>query len=356
MNVGFPVGTETTYRQRLKLSDFCVQVLSDDRLTFSPEPISRDGFINRVFLNFRNSARASRRVSTEKLIDEAKAAYLAAFPADDPRTGKPLAGFLDDLRTRILSQTDDIPLYDDFGDSVSLLVNLHEETLNVLRGSPEADGYDGYDGRYIAAVLEEYAHLPIIRRLHIYFAKEIELIKSVIREEHVLSAATQFGRYHVLPIGISRGAMDSELFLLCYSRKATAVSEEKVPYQPASLRFTTFKPDSLVDTGIQRRIAKSEREEIMTRMKQTGVPYLLSAPTEITVRLTKEGEKRFRRYAFQRPTAVSHSDEHILTFQCTERQAFNYFVSFGKDAEIIKPDSLKNELQNFYRAALRDTE
>lgn len=42
----------------------------------------------------------------------------------------------------------------------------------------------------------------------------------------------------------------------------------------------------------------------------------------------------------------------VYVFDCSLRQAFNYFFSFGADAEILSPDELRNEFIENYSSAL----
>lgn len=82
--------------------------------------------------------------------------------------------------------------------------------------------------------------------------------------------------------------------------------------------------------------------------------FLLGEQTEIAVRLTRAGKKMYASQLHLRPmyTRITGDDESIYHFQCTETQARYYFFKFGKEAEILKPESLRNAFIRQYREAL----
>ena len=54
----------------------------------------------------------------------------------------------------------------------------------------------------------------------------------------------------------------------------------------------------------------------------------------------------FQKEIYNRPHNIfGPSNDGIYTFDCTTRQAFKYFYSFGKEAEIISPDSLRDKFK-----------
>lgn len=65
-------------------------------------------------------------------------------------------------------------------------------------------------------------------------------------------------------------------------------------------------------------------------------------------------EKEFIRSKLSsRPEKIEAlSTDDVYVFDCSLRQAFNYFFSFGADAEILSPDELRNEFIENYSSAL----
>lgn len=68
--------------------------------------------------------------------------------------------------------------------------------------------------------------------------------------------------------------------------------------------------------------------------------------------LTEKGKEFYRSRLNYRPQKInSESTEDEYVFSCTEQQAYVYFLSFGKDAEIIAPEKLRKRMKEFYESA-----
>ena len=81
-------------------------------------------------------------------------------------------------------------------------------------------------------------------------------------------------------------------------------------------------------------------------------PYSLdygNGPVEIS---DSDWEKIYSRLDHMRPAFIkekTNGNEYV--FNCTERQAENYFFKFGEDAEIISPESLRLWFKDMYKSA-----
>ena len=80
---------------------------------------------------------------------------------------------------------------------------------------------------------------------------------------------------------------------------------------------------------------------------------MLGTPEHITVKLNKVGKKIYKTKLFSRPERIDTiQNDDIYVFNCTQKQAFNYFFSFGSNVEIISPSELKEEFIKKYSEAL----
>ena len=71
-------------------------------------------------------------------------------------------------------------------------------------------------------------------------------------------------------------------------------------------------------------------------------------------RQTQKGKQSYQSRLYSRPEKIeSLSTDDIYVFDCTQQQIFNYFFSFGADAEVISPESLRNRFLNTYENALK---
>ncbi len=81
--------------------------------------------------------------------------------------------------------------------------------------------------------------------------------------------------------------------------------------------------------------------------------YLVGQLELIKVKLTKKGKQSYQSRLYSRPEKIeSLSSDDVYVFDCTQQQVFNYFFSFGADAEIISPEYLRNRFKNTHIKAL----
>ena len=66
----------------------------------------------------------------------------------------------------------------------------------------------------------------------------------------------------------------------------------------------------------------------------------------------EKGTQTFLKKLHSRPVKNEEkSTEYEYVFDCSELQAYNYFFSFGADAEILSPPSLRQKFADSYAAA-----
>lgn len=96
-----------------------------------------------------------------------------------------------------------------------------------------------------------------------------------------------------------------------------------------------------------------EEKNIEAQISKYSPAYLVGKPEQIKVKLSKKGKQSYQTRLYSRPEKIeSLSTDNIYVFDCTQQQIFNYFFSFGPDAEIISPENLRNRFQNSLAKAL----
>ena len=104
---------------------------------------------------------------------------------------------------------------------------------------------------------------------------------------------------------------------------------------------------SVVNTEKKFEITESEKKAFRKKIQATGAAYFDSPTEDIEVLFTNKGISMYQTILHQRPS-YTHKDGNLYTFNCTRRQASNYFFKFGKEALIIQPSELHEQiLQNF---------
>ena len=127
-------------------------------------------------------------------------------------------------------------------------------------------------------------------------------------------------------------------------------AEERI----VSFRLTNLaSSDAQVEVFQQKKaLTRDEKFEIEERIRKNGVQYLVSQETErIKVRFHAGGEEMYRKKLHLRPVCVEKTEDNIYIFDCSERQAANYFFAFGRNVEILAPEKLRQDFLTGYQRA-----
>ncbi len=245
----------------------------------------------------------------------------------------------------------------------SLLQDFHTEkgigkkfdVNNACRALLKAKGEFGYEtevfpkrGAYINTILEHYARLPMAEREDIFFRDTITELEYCIHTKRSLYLSTQKYTHQLIPYKIMHDKYNMHTYLVGISFEDEEPKSRLFRISQILRMTRTTSAPLILDVHTRRQIDNE--------IKQKGVQYLPGETQRIQIRLTSTGQKMYHRITFQRPTYEPQSPEdirnNIFTFVCTPYQAFVYFKAFGCEAEILSPDSLRNNLIEFYETAL----
>lgn len=242
----------------------------------------------------------------------------------------------------------------------SFLIRLNKPAIEALAihfsgGGLFAEGryYDDNIGRYLKFLLEEYARQSGPRREEIFYRPWLDA------ETGLLTLAANSGqellvtlhKRHTAAIPVFRPyavRLDEESryhYLLGFWDP-----EETGRWQAACLRLNSLRTVRL--GPVCRPLTKAERQDLQRQIAQKGIAYLsgLEAPVTIQVQLTPKGIRLYHSIRHMRPAAVAPPGaDGVYTFLCPAYQAKNYFVRFGANARILAPESLRQEVADFYR-------
>ena len=100
-------------------------------------------------------------------------------------------------------------------------------------------------------------------------------------------------------------------------------------------------------------ISKADRESIDRMMAEKEPQFILGETVELKVRFTPLGLESFNRRLHMRPSVYSkvEGEENTYMIRCTEMHAFNYFFVFGRDVEILAPETIRQKFIQSYRDA-----
>ena len=336
---------------RITLSNRAQLIMAEDMEVIKTRKAS--AFINTVFTNYRNEAKSSinlylqqreleldRLLSNVKLDDASKKLVINQLKtAEENILKEKINGYL--------SLNGESKLYHINNSNVNYLVKDCEENEQDGISNDKRPGYKR-PGDYIRCVVEEYCSLPFIKRERIYRKEIYDSIEQACKEKRILKVKTIDQLvFYVYPYKIVSDPFQTQSYLVCYSRKENEEDKDKIVASFSMARIN--KPTTLVKTF---HLNKQEISNIDHQISKYSAAYLVGKSEKIKVKLTENGKQLYQSRLYSRPEIESRPTDDVYVFDCTPKQIYNFFFSFGADAEIISPDSLRDRFKNELSKAL----
>lgn len=219
-------------------------------------------------------------------------------------------------------------------------------------GMREGEYYKDRIGLYIKAVIEEYAQKPFLDREAIFCSNDIAVINDAIKETRIIKIVTRNKYTHyVKPYAIRTDAEHLYHYLACYASDRIDGSWEAKSFRLSSITECTI----LHYSG---DISHEQKEELEQRIQEKGIQYISDTPqsempTKIIVEFTKEGKRLYHEMLHLRPLYVTPPKGFTYQFNCTMRQAENYFFKFGHNVKILEPKELADKFLRRYESAAK---
>lgn len=336
------------HKVRISLSEKANIIMRDDMNVFS---ISKPAtFINTVFSNYYEEANSS----IELYMEQKRLEFDKIFKKLDMN---------DKVKEMVTNE-----LMNDARKNVENLVKQYKKTkgsskiYHINRNNSPLIGKDCKEqnnysraGQYIKCVIEEYCSLPFIERERIYRKEVFEKVERACKEHRILKIRIKEDGekkeqlFYIYPYKIMPDMLDTRSYLVCYSRKAEDAEKNK---KPASFAMSRLAMPSLLEKSYFY-LNKQEIATMEERIMKSSPAYLLGEPEKICVRLTEKGKKFYQTRLHSRPNKdekLSSDNEYV--FFCSQQQIYNYFFSFGAEAEIISPEGLRQRFYDTYHNAL----
>ena len=212
-----------------------------------------------------------------------------------------------------------------------LNVNNKEIYYDILK-SNEVE----IEAEYFRELFEIYcSKFKYQRELFIYEDK-LKSILDAIKDENKLKIKYFSEIIDIDPIFIRREDKGNENFLFCYVEKLNSYQN----YKLKEMEIVAILPEKM----------KKRDKKFIDSMKKKYDPFLGKATT-IKVKLTTLGESLLKTFTEYRPKLIKN-EKDIYYFETSEEQAKMYFRGFSKEAEILEPPSLREEIIKEYQEAL----
>ena len=198
--------------------------------------------------------------------------------------------------------------------------------------------------QYLKDMFHSYLSIPRSDREAIIFKDTYEDIRKALKECRMLSFNTVSSRdgrsFTVEPYFIAPSKEEQCNYLLCKDIRANT---------PRTFRISRIR--NAFVTSEKFEIDPDLKKELQEKALRS--PHSVSMTVHAVVRLSKLGIKRFKVITKNRPE-VSKIEGKLYHFDWPEQQLEEYFRRFGKEAVVVEPASLKENLRKYYHQALRE--
>ena len=327
--------------QRISLSispEAYSTIISD--MDFFQNGNNLDGFINRIISNYREISDASISLAKERERDiyrnriKSLSKTETISHEDSECIERLVVGYTNELIIKMNSFNSGIPLK-------PRINNDNYDDLCMGSSDFQEEAYYPREGRYIKALIEDYAQLPFFEREGVFFKDTIDIINESINNGNIVklkytNRKQQQIQITVRPYKITTGPLLKYHYLIALPYNS---DDEKT--------ILTLRISRISDSKKLREkshITQKEQDHIEEVIREKGIQYIVSQDSEIKVRLTDQGYKLYKSILYLRPkyTNITQEEDYwLLDFVCAEEQIKNYFFQFGKEAVIQYPQHLR---------------
>lgn len=322
-------------KQRVNLSSLARSVLENDRALFAHGG-SQSGFLNRIITMFSETADAS----IDAALDERRRVLQTALHkrADSAEKDALIDTLLESYREELLAKKESYPQ----GESVLFRLN-NRNTAWLYDDGAEADNYRT-PSKYLKALLEEYARLSPAERERVFFGECIgDVIEPAIDAGYALEIRLGVGTFAVRPYAVLADEFSAHLYLVGLSRPLESPDAEE--------RIVSLRVSRIEKIRVRKRaraLNADDKRDIEKKLREVGVQYMVGEREEIVLRMTPQAQAAFRERSYMRPNPDKTEADGVYRFFCTARQIKNYFLSFGKEVEVLSPADLREEFRQHY--------
>ncbi len=320
-----------------KLSDYAYDVLRSDMEEYIYKWPGKDvknmtQFINRIFINFHESAFSSVYISLGNKVDIQNENTIQSY-------------LLRIIKKKYLQKEAKVR-----GN------RMLKDTVKLLRKSMESSVYEEPNAAvYFRAVLEEYALLPKYERERYIYKDAFDMAKECIDHKDPIKYQIEIqikGKSIIMfPIKMSTDKNQNHYYIAGVSK----VEGSDDPFRSSSIQLTNIDEICYSNYSVGNSDKIEELQEaLLEKLKNTDIPYVNNeALPDIQVEFTDVGLGLLRRIVHNRPRfRVNEDNDHICTFyDVTKQEMLNYIRQFGKNAVVISPESIRDELYEFYKDA-----
>lgn len=337
------------HKVSISLSQKARKNMEEDMDTFD---VKKTTFINIVFANFKDKAKASISQYKEKRIEELGNIFNNSKLKPE-NINNAINVIIEHEIEQIKEQWTSKNKLDDYERTV---YQINKNNVEFLEQCNEAHTYKKSGkthkvtvGQYMSAVIEEYCSLPFIERERIFKKDIYDTIELACDGRYILKITTNNNEHEVYPYKIMPDPLHTQDYLTCYS-----INKETNDKKAVSFNIARIKEAEIKSRKNKFHLNEYEIKYLEEQIAKRTPAYLTREAKTVEVKLNKHGMEIFKKKLFNRPVPVKESstqDGIIYVFDCTDFQTLNYFLPFGADAEIISPPELRKKFIDIFTKA-----
>lgn len=351
MSRGFFDTQFTGNQLQFSLSYYANEIMSQDIYAFG---ISGDNataeYLNTVFTVYHHEAEASYEIAERLFYNKLYYHF--------KNTGAELSAEIEEDMVRLAAIRKHSMMQDSIGyeKKCRKRIYVRTEIRNYLLGnSSDEDGIfcdegDNYKSAsdYYKAIIEEFCRRPYYEREKFYFKHHFRSIEDAMNNNHAVEIKIKNGTsFRVRVFRIDTDPQTLYHYVVGYS-----VPANKPDLTPWMQSFRISRIEKIKEIKSVRGFIKAtDQKKLIAAIQEKGIQFVGSDTNEIVVRLTDNGIKKYNQQVHLRPNVSKIINKHDFVFRTTETQIEYYFLKFGPDAEIIKPESLRNKFRETYLLA-----
>lgn len=346
--------TNEDHKQNLNLTFYARNVIENDTIAFSPDvnsPINLTTFLNKIIVNCEENPLLLPYPCNVSSIANKKqkdfSLLLSSFISGSETSIR--EKLLNELMSKYTKEAEQIVKKRNSKGKAQKF-RLSNAAYDLICSIPKDDFKTlifKKPGTYLKVLFEEYCLLPASERERIFFADIISRLNRAISQNQEILITTGNQKFDVIPYKLTTDTYLSHLYLAGKSSPHPAA--EKSVF--SSFRISRIEHIELLG-HTDHSFDKQEQKQLEDRISRQNIQFLLPDSVTVKLRFTKEGLQKYQAQSYLRPSFTNKISDFIYEFQITPFQASAYFFKFGKDVEILEPESLRNYFINEYTAAL----
>ena len=190
---------------------------------------------------------------------------------------------------------------------------------------------------FFRKMISHYLSLPQYKREQIIFLENYTLICEAIESKRKISILLKDTAKEVTPYKIVTNKEEIYNYLICFSDNKSSINISS---------YHLFKIDHIYLHN-ERVSINENNHKLLDQVANYSPQFPFSKIQNSLIELTENGIKLFQSKYLNRPMPYKIENNKYY-FNCSPTHLLVYFFSFGKDAKVIEPSTLKETFKKAY--------